>query len=166
FWDKWEVEEAFRRMKDRSDFVSRLTNRQIILTDLTPERNHQSHKLDHLHRLERVYIGVNMLRTRYRDLRYITAGVLLWFYRVNPRVSMRKIRHFVENIHDVEYATVSQRNLPLRADIIEEGDFDKTYELMEWGYEFNENTIIEVPEPEKVRENLMSVKIMELADIE
>lgn len=133
-----------------SDFVSRLTNGQIILTDLTPERVPQSHKLDHLHRLERVYIGVNMLRTRYRDLRYVTAGVLLWFYRLNPKVSTRKIRHFVENIHDVEYATVSQRNLPLRADIIEEGELDKSHELKGLGYEFNENTIIEVPEPEKV----------------
>jgi hypothetical protein len=60
-----------------------------------------------------------MLKNRFRDLRYVTAEVLFYFYRVNPDVSMRKVRHFVDKIRDVEYAKVSRRNLPPHGSVIE-----------------------------------------------
>lgn len=115
-----------------SDFVSRLTNGEITLADSIQEAGSQNPTMDHLRRLERVYVGVNMLRTRYRDLRYVTAGVLLYFYRVNPGVSMRKIRHFVEKIRDVEYAKVSQRNLPATGTIIETEDIDLSIDIRDF----------------------------------
>jgi len=131
-----------------SDFVSRLTNDEITLADSIQEAGSQNPTLDHLRRLERVYVGVNMLKTRYRDLRYVTAGVLLHFYRVNPVVSMRKIRHFVGKIRDVEYAKVSQRNLPPVGTIIEKGDIDVSIGLKDFEAVnmVDEDQLIEVSE--------------------
>jgi hypothetical protein len=135
-----------RKSTKDSDFVSRLTNGEILLTDTTQNLSSQAPQMNHLRRLERVYVGVNMLQNRYRDLRYVTAEVLFYFYRVNPDVSMRKVRHFVDKIRDVEYAKVSRRNLPPAGSVIEEKDISQNMQMSDIEPDVHEDRPIEISE--------------------
>lgn len=101
--------------KKFKDFESRLTHGTIRLSSPDGCRRDAGEaataRATDPERLERVYIGVSMLRDRFPDLKSVSVGVLAAFYRIDPRVGIRRIRHFVDGVQNVQDKIVCMRNV-------------------------------------------------------
>lgn len=98
-----------------SDFVSRLT---LGLVNLTSTKGTKTAKRKHARpdnaAIERVYLGVNMLRHEFPDVRSVSELVLRAFSELPEGTSVRDIKHFVRRFSDIQYGEVTARSVPDR----------------------------------------------------
>jgi hypothetical protein len=98
-----------------SDFVSRLT---LGLVNLTSIRGTKPAKRKHARpnneAIEKVYLGVNMLRHEFPDVRSVSELVLRAFSELPEGTSVRDIKHFVRRFSDIQYGEVTARSVPDR----------------------------------------------------
>jgi hypothetical protein len=93
-----------------SDFESRLTLDPLDLKiDLKKD---ESTALEA--RVEKVYMGVSLLRSVFPDVRRISKKVLQAFDMLPPSLEARDLRHFVHSFVDIQYGEVKARNIPRR----------------------------------------------------
>jgi len=86
-----------------SDFVSRLTFGIFNLGKPSDLK---------IAKLERVYVGVSMLKEEFSEIDFISEAVL-WAFRYLPdRVRGRDIKNFVRRFRDIQYSGVTARNVP------------------------------------------------------
>jgi hypothetical protein len=88
-----------------ADFKSRLTNGEIHLSKLTKKTDEAQI------RLERTYIAVSILRALFPGLRFVTPGVLSAFYRIDPSIGIRGIRHLMHRVTNVRDNAVLTRDV-------------------------------------------------------
>lgn len=100
---KVEGKEEDERVDKFDDFRSRLSDGEIQLSGSPPE--------EALERLERVYVAVSFMRERFPDLRRVSAGVLFAFYRIDPSIEVRRIRHLVHKVQNVQENEMLMRNV-------------------------------------------------------
>ena len=93
-----------------SDFESRLTLGTVTLNrdQYAPDENKTRQILD----LEQIYVGANLLRRIYPDVRYVSKYVLEAFRALPQNIQIRDIKHFVRNFHDIQYGCVTSANVP------------------------------------------------------
>jgi hypothetical protein len=95
------------KRRDRSekagDFESRLTLEPL---DLGVGNRSEDN-------VEKVYLGVSLLRGAFPDVRRVSKKVLEAFYNLPPNLEAREIKHFVESFVDIQYGEVRTRNLVL-----------------------------------------------------
>lgn len=85
-----------------SDFESRLTLEPI---DLDVGN-------DSMQRAENVYLGVSLIKATFPDVRQVSEPVLEVFRDLEPKISLRDMRHFVESFEHVQYGQVTLQNIP------------------------------------------------------
>jgi hypothetical protein len=86
-----------------SDFESRLTAEPFDLT--------RADSRDEECRLEKVYLGVSLLRSIFPDVRKISEKVLRAFHSLPPTLEAREVKHFVESFIDIQYGEVKAKNV-------------------------------------------------------
>jgi ATPase family associated with various cellular activities (AAA) len=97
-------QEMSRDRSDKaSDFVSRLSARPFDLI--------HSGESDGEERLEKVYLGVSLLRSTFPDVRKVSEKVLRAFHSLPPALEAREVKHFVESFVDIQYGEVKEKNI-------------------------------------------------------
>lgn len=103
------------RARKISDFSSRLAEPPFVLnaTDVPEEERKQIAVLLQRGRgLERVYIGAKTLKSLYPDVRYVSKKVLASFGMLPDSMSLREIRHELEQCNLIQRGVVMWENLP------------------------------------------------------
>jgi ATPase family associated with various cellular activities (AAA) len=94
--------DATRDKSDKaSDFESRLTLPPLDLKVGSASED----------QVEKVYLGVSLLREVFPDVRRVSKKVLQAFHTLPRNLEARKIKHFVESFVDIQYGEVRARNL-------------------------------------------------------
>jgi hypothetical protein len=94
--------ESTRDKSDKaSDFESRLTLPPVDLKVGTAVED----------QVEKVYLGVSLLRQVFPDVRRVSKKVLQAFHTLPRNLEARKMRHFVESFIDIQYGEVRARNV-------------------------------------------------------
>jgi hypothetical protein len=90
-----------------SDFVSRLTLGPLDLKidDKLKEDEENEAKL------EKVYLGVSLLRSLFPDVRRVSTKVLRAFHTLPISVEARELKHFVKAFTDIQYGEVRAKNI-------------------------------------------------------
>ncbi len=108
-----------------SDFESRLTlppfDLKINMKN-TVEQNEA--------RVEKVYLGVSLLRKEFPDVRRVSERVLELFHFFNPDLQVREIEHFVKAFTNIQYGDVLVNNVPVKW--LEKQDWIKHVDLGNW----------------------------------
>lgn len=87
----------------KSDFMSRLSLGIMNLKKSgDPSRSE----------VENVYLGANLIRNEFPDVRYIQKKVLKAFYHMHREVGVRTMKHFVKSFNDIQYGIVTVKNIP------------------------------------------------------
>lgn len=87
----------------KSDFMSRLSLGVMNLKKSgDPSRSE----------VENVYLGANLIRNEFPDVRYIQKKVLKAFYHMHREVGVRTMKHFVKSFNDIQYGIVTVKNIP------------------------------------------------------
>lgn len=86
----------------KKDFMSRLSMQEL---DLTKNSSNQ------LYKVENIYIGVSLIKNEYPDVRYISKGVLKYFYYLEQNIGIRDMKHLVRLFTDIKYAKVITDNI-------------------------------------------------------
>jgi hypothetical protein len=101
-----------------SDFVSRLTLGLINLTSNRKTKPTKPAKRKHAQPdnagIEKVYLGVKMLRHEFPDVRSVSELVLRAFSELPEGTSVRDIKHFVRRFSYIQYGEVTARSVPDR----------------------------------------------------
>ena len=92
-----------------SDFESRLTIEDPLDLKIDLDNNEETSEA----RLEKVYLGVCLLRTVFPDVRRISEKVLHLFHLLSPDLEVRKVKHFVKSFINIQYGNVLSRNVPI-----------------------------------------------------
>lgn len=87
----------------KSDFVSRLSLGVMNLKKSEDPSRSQ---------VENVYLGVNLIRSEFPDVRCVTKKVLRAFYYMPPDIGVRPMKHFVKSFNDIQYGEVETKNIP------------------------------------------------------
>jgi hypothetical protein len=90
-----------------SDFVSRLSIEPLDLKlnfRVRPQEEAEA-------RVERVYLGVSMLRSEFPDVRKVSEKVLKAFHALPADLEARETKHFVKSFTDIQYGEVRVRNI-------------------------------------------------------
>jgi ATPase family associated with various cellular activities (AAA) len=100
-----------------SDFESRLSAREFDLQVFQNVKAAHQARLDDKDKvkaaqLERIYVGVELLRSAFRDVRSISPTVLQAFADLPLPLSVREVRRFVKAFQDIQYGEVTARNVP------------------------------------------------------
>jgi hypothetical protein len=111
---KGKARAATEEVPKLDDFKSRLTDGEINLSN--PQGRAKGRQEEAEVRLERTYIAVSLLRDRFPGLRFVTKGVLLAFYQIDPLAEIRRIRHLVHQVQNVRDNAVLSRDVPFRID--------------------------------------------------
>jgi hypothetical protein len=90
-----------------SDFESRLTLEPLDL------RIRDKSKEESEARIEKVYLGVSLLRSAFPDVRKVSKKVLQAFHTLPPSLEARELKHFVKSFFDIQYGTVKAKNIPI-----------------------------------------------------
>lgn len=83
-----------------SDFLSRITIGPLQLVTEGEDA-----------RLEKVYLGVSLLRKHFPDVRKISQKVLRTFHSLRPNLEVRDVEHFVSSFSNIQYGEVIGRNV-------------------------------------------------------
>lgn len=103
-----------------SDFASRLSlgtinidteDNEIDLSVLDPELDEFRSRRS-LTKLEKVYLGVSILKNEFRDVSRVSRRVLEVFESLKWNTSIRDIKHFVKRFKDIQYGRVMSHNVP------------------------------------------------------
>ena len=89
----------------RSDFESRLSLEPQTFEPTAYEKRSALH-------LERVYLGVAILKRTFPDVRTVSEKVLRLFYSLPETCGVRDLAHFVESFFDIQHGKVRARNVP------------------------------------------------------
>jgi hypothetical protein len=89
-----------------SDFESRLTLGPLDLRIKDPSKEEAEA------RIEKVYLGVSLLRSAFPDVRKVSKKVLQAFHTLPPNLEARELQHFVKAFFDIQYGTVKAKNIP------------------------------------------------------
>lgn len=88
----------------KSDFVSRLS-----LGVMNFKKSEDPSRSE----VENVYLGVNLIRSEFPDVRYLQKKVLKAFYHMPTDVGVRNMKHFVKSFNDIQYGVVTVKNIPI-----------------------------------------------------
>jgi hypothetical protein len=88
-----------------SDFESRLTVPPLRLLTESEEEVREA-------RVEKVYLGVALLRAAFPDVRRVTRTVLEVFHALPASTEVRELRHIVRLFENIQYGTVTAENVP------------------------------------------------------
>jgi hypothetical protein len=91
-----------------SDFVSRLTLSQPFSLAINPSNPDQVAELC----LERVYVGVSLIKRFFPDVHRMSQDVLELFHCLPTSLSVRDLEHFVESFTEVQFGEVKRANIP------------------------------------------------------
>lgn len=97
-----------RKQEKASDFESRLTVGHL---DLTPTEDTSAE--DKAIAVERVYLGVAILKGEFPDVREVSTKVLELFAKLPRRFAVRELRNLVRAFVDVQYGKVHGGNVPI-----------------------------------------------------
>lgn len=89
-----------------SDFESRLTLGPLDLRIKDPSKDEAEA------RIEKVYLGVSLLRSAFPDVRKVSKKVLQAFHTLPPNLEARELQHFVKSFFDIQYGAVKSKNIP------------------------------------------------------
>lgn len=95
------------RAEKGSDFISRLTREPFGLKIDLDDRE----EVDQA-QLEKVYLGVSLIRSAFPDVRKVSDKVLKGFQILPVHLAAREIQRFVKSFRDIQYGVVLARNLP------------------------------------------------------
>ena len=91
-----------------SDFESRLTLGPLDLrTRIKPGSLRENEA-----RVEKVYLGVSLLRSVFPDVGFISEKVLNAFHSLPPELQARELKHFVQAFRNIQYGEVRAKNVP------------------------------------------------------
>jgi len=95
------------------DFISRLTIKpqdlQISIDHLEGEEKTENEQEA---RLEKIYIGVSLIRSIFPDVRRVSKNVLKLFHSLNPRLEVREVKNLVKAFVDIQYGEILSNNIP------------------------------------------------------
>lgn len=104
-------DEANHAQDDKtSDFVSRLTLAPLDLRMDSQERLSPAEEMEV--RVEKVYLGVSLLRSAFPDVTKVSEKVLKAFHLLPNNLAVRELKHFVKSFVDIQYGAVLARNVP------------------------------------------------------
>lgn len=126
-----------------SDFQSRLTLDLLNLRVGSKDRKHEEA------RVEKVYLGVALLRSEFPDVRRVSFKVLRTFHNLID-LEVREIKHFAKSFKNIQYGKVTSKNVPF--DWLESRDQVKL-DLVDWA-EWDEGDMVEIVGNQKLTERL------------
>ncbi|MDD5168415.1 MAG: ATP-binding protein [Syntrophales bacterium] len=88
-----------------SDFVSRLTISPLNIKNIDETEKEKA-------RVEKVYIGVTLLKTIFPDVRRVSNKVLALFTHIKHEIEIRELKQFVKKFNDIQYGEVKSKNVP------------------------------------------------------
>jgi hypothetical protein len=100
-----------RRMATKQeDFESRLTVRPEI--DLmTKDKSRVSNRASELVRLERIYLALAILKSKYPDVQKVSSLLLKVLHDMPDELRPRKLRDIISNCENVQYGRIGFRNI-------------------------------------------------------
>jgi hypothetical protein len=103
-----------------SDFESRLSLPPLEF-DILEDKNKYLHEFQ----VEKVYLGVSLLRTFFPDVRNVSEKVLQLFQNLKPDMPVRELKHFVKTFNDIQYGQVLSKNINI-------DKLDKDFDIDTW----------------------------------
>jgi hypothetical protein len=91
-----------------SDFLSRLTLEPL---DLKIRANDDYERNEA--RVEKIYLGVSLLRSIFPDVRRVSIKVLRAFHTLPPELEARELKNFVRYFTSIRYGEVRANNIPM-----------------------------------------------------